>query len=289
MLTAGAVTKPDYDNANAQLPTAKASVQSARASVTEAGIVLGYCQLRAPFDAWVLKRNVEVGALVGPATNGFSVVDTRDVKALFGVPDTAMNSIRLGTGRWFRPTGFLGRFADMSARSPRPRTRRAACIRWKSRSRIHAPRFWFSLSPQPKQLNYAQVIVELNNKELTSAFVAQVQPVLSASLPGVRTDFRQLQTNPLDFPVDIRISSQADVGSAGSADDIAQLRKMAAHGGPLWQPLCYAQIGGLSVATFITLLMVPVLYSIFVMDLKILSWDTNQEHLEVFSDAKLVV
>jgi hypothetical protein len=49
------------------------------------------------------------------------------------------------------------------------------------------------------------------------------------------------------------------------------------HGGPLWQPLCYAQIGGLTVATFITLLMVPVLYSIFVLDLKILTWDAKEQ------------
>ena len=47
------------------------------------------------------------------------------------------------------------------------------------------------------------------------------------------------------------------------------------HGGPLWQPLCYAQIGGLLVATFITLLLVPVVYSIFVLDLKIVPW-TNE-------------
>lgn len=50
------------------------------------------------------------------------------------------------------------------------------------------------------------------------------------------------------------------------------------HGGPLWQPLCYAQIGGLSVATFITLLLVPVLYSIFVLDLKIVKWEIKGEH-----------
>jgi hypothetical protein len=31
------------------------------------------------------------------------------------------------------------------------------------------------------------------------------------------------------------------------------------------------------VATFITLLMVPVFYSIFVLDLKILSWETKQD------------
>jgi len=56
---------------------------------------------------------------------------------------------------------------------------------------------------------------------------------------------------------------------------VLALFPLAMHGGPLWQPLCYAQIGGLTVATFITLLMVPVLYSIFVLDLKILTWDAG--------------
>jgi multidrug efflux pump len=49
---------------------------------------------------------------------------------------------------------------------------------------------------------------------------------------------------------------------------------LAMHGGPLWEPLCYAQIGGLTLATFITLLLVPVLYSIFVLDLKLIRWET---------------
>jgi Cu/Ag efflux pump CusA len=49
---------------------------------------------------------------------------------------------------------------------------------------------------------------------------------------------------------------------------------LAWHGGPLWEPLCYAQIGGLLVATLIILLLVPVFYSIFVMDLKIVRWET---------------
>ena len=53
---------------------------------------------------------------------------------------------------------------------------------------------------------------------------------------------------------------------------ILALFPLAIHGGPLWQPLCYAQIGGLGVATFITLLLVPVLYSIFVLDLKAVKW-----------------
>jgi multidrug efflux pump subunit AcrB len=52
---------------------------------------------------------------------------------------------------------------------------------------------------------------------------------------------------------------------------------LASHGGPLWESLCYAQIGGLTVATVITLLMVPVLYAIFVLDLKIVKWETKLE------------
>jgi len=47
---------------------------------------------------------------------------------------------------------------------------------------------------------------------------------------------------------------------------------LALHGGPLWEPLCYAQIGGLTLATFITLLLVPTFYAICVLDLKIIKW-----------------
>jgi len=35
--------------------------------------------------------------------------------------------------------------------------------------------------------------------------------------------------------------------------------------------------GGLSVATFITLLLVPVIYAIFVLDLKLVKWEKTNE------------
>jgi multidrug efflux pump subunit AcrB len=54
---------------------------------------------------------------------------------------------------------------------------------------------------------------------------------------------------------------------------VIALFPLAMHGGPLWEPMCYAQIGGLIAATFITLLLVPVIYSIFVLDLKLIKWD----------------
>lgn len=55
---------------------------------------------------------------------------------------------------------------------------------------------------------------------------------------------------------------------------ITALFPLATDGGPLWEPLCYAQIGGLGVATFITLLLVPVIYTIFVTDLKLVKWES---------------
>ena len=62
---------------------------------------------------------------------------------------------------------------------------------------------------------------------------------------------------------------------------VLALVPLAIHGGPLWQPLCYAQIGGLSLATFIELLLVPILYAIFVLDLKIVRWAPGSTPKEI--------
>jgi multidrug efflux system membrane fusion protein len=107
----GAATVSDYDNANAQMLDTKASIDSAKGSVSEAQIALAYCELRVPFDGWIVKRNVDEGQLVGPATNGFTISDVRSVKAVFGVPDTAMEHIRLGSPETVTTDAVSGDFA----------------------------------------------------------------------------------------------------------------------------------------------------------------------------------
>ncbi len=89
------------------------------------------------------------------------------------------------------------------------------------------PRFWFSASPQAQQLNYAQVLIELTDKEVTPQFIKALQPVLTAAVPGARMDARQLLTNPIDYPIEIRISSTADVNAAQEPADIRELRSVA--------------------------------------------------------------
>lgn len=58
---------------------------------------------------------------------------------------------------------------------------------------------------------------------------------------------------------------------------VLALIPLAVHGGPLWQPLCYAQIGGLMLATFIELLLVKVFYAISVLDLGLIHWSEAHE------------
>ncbi len=67
----------------------------------------------------MLKRNVDVGTLVGPATNGFTLADTRSVKAVFGVPDTYIDRIKPGSSQSVTtealPGSFSGHVTSISA------------------------------------------------------------------------------------------------------------------------------------------------------------------------------
>jgi multidrug efflux pump len=70
---------------------------------------------------------------------------------------------------------------------------------------------------------------------------------------------------------------------------VIALFPLAAHGGPLWEPLCYAQIGGLTIATFVTLGLVPVLYSFVVLDLKLIRWESEAKSVSASLEAHPVV
>jgi len=119
-------TKPDLDSAQAQFDSTAASVSAAKAQISEAQTALAYCSLKAPFDAWIVSRNVDAGSYVGPATNGFTVADTKTVKAVFGVPDTSISRVKVGQSQIITtdalPQQFYGRVTAISpAADPKSR------------------------------------------------------------------------------------------------------------------------------------------------------------------------
>jgi RND family efflux transporter MFP subunit len=75
---------------------AQAGVAAARAALQQAELALQDTYLRAPITGWVLARTIEVGSLAGNAGPGFSLIDARQVKAVFGVPDTALKMVQKG-------------------------------------------------------------------------------------------------------------------------------------------------------------------------------------------------
>ncbi len=82
--------------ARAQINTIQAKAKSASEVVNEAKIPLGDTSLRAPMNSTILRRDIEIGSLVAPGRPAFVLADVTSVKAVFGVPDRATASLKLG-------------------------------------------------------------------------------------------------------------------------------------------------------------------------------------------------
>jgi RND family efflux transporter MFP subunit len=90
------LTKPDFDSAQAQYDATRNQLQAARAQASEAGIALSDTSVLAPFDGDIVKKSVEPGSFVASGMPAFVVARTDVVKIVVGMPDTAVQGIKLG-------------------------------------------------------------------------------------------------------------------------------------------------------------------------------------------------
>jgi len=95
-----------------------AALNSVKAVLSQAQTALDDASLRAPFDGWVVKRSVDLGALVGPSVAGFTIADTRTVRVMFGVPENMLGRVKLGQRELIATdsiaTGFAGTVTGIS-------------------------------------------------------------------------------------------------------------------------------------------------------------------------------
>jgi multidrug efflux pump subunit AcrB len=89
------------------------------------------------------------------------------------------------------------------------------------------PKFWFSVVSQINQLNYAQLVIRVTDKDVTTALVPLWQAALSERVAGAMINVNQLQTQPINYPVGMRISSRAAMEGSQTPRDIATLRRLA--------------------------------------------------------------
>ena len=90
------LTKPDYDKSQEAVNATQAAMDNAKAALLQSQLTLGDADLKAPFSGYILSRNVDLGSLVSPATNAFTIADIGRVKVAFGTPDYVLSRVRLG-------------------------------------------------------------------------------------------------------------------------------------------------------------------------------------------------
>jgi RND family efflux transporter MFP subunit len=90
------ITKPDYDQSQEAFNATQAAMDNAKATLLQTELTLGDADLKAPFSGYVLSRNIDLGSLVSPSTNAFTIADIGRVKVTFGAPDYVLSRVRLG-------------------------------------------------------------------------------------------------------------------------------------------------------------------------------------------------
>jgi RND family efflux transporter MFP subunit len=138
LYAAKAMTRPDYDRAVEQHKATTANVEAAMrqiearrgqvnaalAQTLSARINLGDTNLIAPMPGVIVEKNVEPGSLVAAGTSAFTLDDTRVVKVNFGVPDSMLANLKLGSGvpvqlEALQGRTFTGRITEIAASANR--------------------------------------------------------------------------------------------------------------------------------------------------------------------------
>jgi multidrug efflux system membrane fusion protein len=104
------ITKPDFDAARAQRDSALAQVEGAKAQieaaaarnraaqagVAESALDRADTEIASPFDGYIVQRSTEVGSLAVPGMPVFAIADLSTVKAVFGLPDLEVTTVKKG-------------------------------------------------------------------------------------------------------------------------------------------------------------------------------------------------
>lgn len=87
----GSATDKSLEDATSGFRTAEAGLAQAEASLEAARVTLGYAEIRAPFDGWVVDKRAEAGTMVQPGAPLFTIEDLDPVKVIAEVPETQVS------------------------------------------------------------------------------------------------------------------------------------------------------------------------------------------------------
>jgi RND family efflux transporter MFP subunit len=108
LVEAGALSERDLELAERGQLSADAQLEGARAGLAAAQNQWQKTQLRAPFAGIVSERMVNLGDVVQPGTEAFTVVDPSSMRLEASVPVSALTALRPGSSVDFEVTGYEG-------------------------------------------------------------------------------------------------------------------------------------------------------------------------------------
>jgi RND family efflux transporter MFP subunit len=103
LASSGTISASEVEKAETANKTARARVDAIRAQHSAkleqyaiARRVEGDARLSSPIDGVIARRMIDPGENVGGATIAFTVIDTRQMKLVFAVPDARISAVKLG-------------------------------------------------------------------------------------------------------------------------------------------------------------------------------------------------
>ena len=108
LLVAGAIAERDLDLARNAATAAQAQVDDARTRVISAQETLRDATVRAPIAGIVSRRHVNVGDVVAPGTELYTVIEPSSMLLQASVPSAELGALRLGAPVVFEVRGYPG-------------------------------------------------------------------------------------------------------------------------------------------------------------------------------------
>jgi membrane fusion protein, multidrug efflux system len=106
LVKAGAIAARDLDLARANITAGEAQVADAKARLASAERQLGDAVIRSPITGRVSKRSVNVGDVVSPGTELFTVIDPSSMRLEAAVPSDDLSQLRPGATVEFTVRGY---------------------------------------------------------------------------------------------------------------------------------------------------------------------------------------
>jgi membrane fusion protein (multidrug efflux system) len=111
LVTAGAIAARDLDLAKSNVTAVEAQLADAKARLASAERQLGDAVIRAPIGGIVSMRSVNVGDVVSPGTELFTVIDPSSMRLEAAVPSEDLSQLRVGAAVEFTVRGYDQTFA----------------------------------------------------------------------------------------------------------------------------------------------------------------------------------